>query len=227
MKDLTVNRFRIGRGKILQSQINKLAARLGRPIDVLDLGGRPDYWANVGFDNIAQIRLLNNDESELDREAPEGIFVKEIGDARYLKHYADQSIDLVHSNSLIEHVGGWPDMCSVADEAMRVGLSGWMQTPAWEFPIEPHFRLPFLHWFAQPMRRKMLSLSRDYGSLGVKDRRRHVDRINLLSIGEVRALFPGCDVYVERIILPKSYTARWGPDGVAPPLSGEARSPRQ
>ena len=227
MKDLTVNRFRIGRGKILKGQINELSARLGRPITVLDLGGRPDYWANVGFENVAEIRLLNNDKSELDRDASEGIFVKEIGDARCLKQYGDKSVDLVHSNSLIEHVGAWPDMCSVAQEAMRVGLSGWMQTPAWEFPIEPHFRLPFLHWFAQPMRRKMLALSRDYGSLDVKDRRLHVDRINLLSIGEVRALFPGCDVFVERIILPKSYTARWGPDDVAPRLSGEVRSPPQ
>jgi hypothetical protein len=214
MKDMTVNRFRTARGRVLQAQIARLAAKLTRPITILDIGGRPDYWDNVGFDNIAQIRLLNNDESELDRPASGNLFVSELGDARRLDNYGDKSIDLVHSNSVIEHVGPWPDMCAVADEALRVGVSGWMQTPAWELPIEPHFRLPFLHWFAPPLRRKMLAASRDYGSLDVKGRRHHIDRINLLSRGEVQALFPGCDIFVERILFPKSYTARWGPAGV-------------
>ena len=214
MKDLTINRFRSARGRVLRRQISRLAAHLGRPITVLDLGGRADYWDNVGFDDIAQIRLLNNDEAELERTTSSQVFVAEIGDARCLDAYGDRSVDLVHSNSVIEHVGAWPDVCAIADESRRVGVSGWMQTPAWEFPIEPHFRLPFLHWFAPPIRRMMLSLSRDYGSLDISGRRYHVDRINLLSHGEVKALFPDCDIFVERVVLAKSYSARWGPQGV-------------
>ena len=70
------------------------------------------------------------------------IFVRKVGDARNLSEYADGSVDLVHSNSVIEHVGGWADMRAMADEMMRIGRSGWMQTPAWEFPVEPHFRAP-------------------------------------------------------------------------------------
>lgn len=214
MKDLTVNRFRTARGRVLGAQIARLSKALGRPVTILDVGGRPDYWANVGLEHVAEIRLLNNDESELSRPASNNLFVCEIGDARCLSSYCDQSIDLVHSNSVIEHVGQWQDMCAMADEAMRVGVSGWIQTPAWEFPIEPHFRLPFLHWFAPPVQRRMLGLSRAYGSLDTRGRRHHVDRINLLSRAEVEALFPACDIYVERALLPKSYCARWGPDGV-------------
>ena len=214
MKDLTVNRFRTARGRVLNRQIARLSEHLKRPVTILDIGGRADYWDNVGLDHIAEIRLLNNDAKELERTAAGNLFVKELGDARCLSNCGDKSVDLVHSNSLIEHVGQWPDMCAVADESLRVGISGWMQTPAWEFPIEPHFRLPFLHWFAQPLRRKMLALSKDYGSLDAKGRRYHVDRINLLSRNEVKALFPGCDIFVERVLLPKSYSVRWGPPGV-------------
>lgn len=211
MQDLTINRFRTARGRILREQIKRLSNRLQRPVIILDVGGRPDYWENVGDDHIGQIRLLNIDEDEFNRAGMSNLFVSEIGDARNLKNYADKSVDLVHSNSVIEHVGTWSDMSAMASELLRVGRSGWVQTPAWEFPIEPHFRLPFLHWFAPPIRRALLRASRDYGSSDIKCRRYHVDRINLLSHGEVKALFPNCEIYIERLIFAKSYSARWGP----------------
>lgn len=214
MRDMTVNRFRSARGRVLQKQIGRLAGYLGRPVVVLDVGGRPDYWDNVGFDNIAEIRLLNNDVCEFDRKASSNLFRNEVGDARRLTNYADKSVDFLHSNSVIEHVGQWSDMQDMAKEAMRVGVSGWVQTPAWEFPIEPHFRLPLLHWLAPPARRRMLGLSRDYGHLDVATKRYHVDRINLVSYPEFAALFPGADIFVERVIFAKSYSARWGPVGV-------------
>src|SRR5439155_9943192 len=125
-------------------------------------------------------------------------------DACDLSHYADKSIDLVHSNSVIEHVGRWPEICTMADEALRVGRSGWIQTPAWEFPIEPHFRLPFLHWFAQPTRRMMLCGSKYYRSMHIRDRRECIDEINLLTYEEVKSLLPQCDIFVERLIFAKS-----------------------
>jgi hypothetical protein len=213
MKDWTVNRFRSARGRILRQQIDKLTQHLGRPVTILDVGGRADYWDNVGFDGIGEIRLLNNDEGEFGRATSSNLFIDEFGDARRLTNYADKSVDLVHSNSVIEHVGQWPDMCAFADEVKRVGLSGWIQTPAWEFPLEPHYRMPFLHWLAPSARRALLRLSKDYGRMSVKDRRFHVDRINLLSRGEFKSLFPDCTLFVEHVIFPKSYTARWGPDG--------------
>jgi len=212
MRDLTVNRFRKARGNVLRQQIERLSNHLRRPIVVLDVGGRPDYWENVGYQSIREIRLLNVDVNEIDRQMVAEIFTSEIGDARALNGYDDKSVDLVHSNSVIEHVGPWPDMVAMASEMQRVGLAGWVQTPAWEFPIEPHFRLPFVHWFASPIRRASLRLSRDYGDLDVSARRRHIDRINLLSYPEIRSLFPACDIYVEKFVVAKSYSAYWGPD---------------
>jgi hypothetical protein len=103
------------------------------------------------------------------------------------------------------------DICDVAREALRVGRSGWIQTPAWEFPIEPHYRLPFLHWFAAPVRRRLLFASRDYRALNTRDRRFHVDRINLMSYAEFKALFPEAEIMVERVLIAKSYVARWQP----------------
>ncbi|MEM1343259.1 MAG: methyltransferase domain-containing protein [Pseudomonadota bacterium] len=210
MKDITVNRFRAARGRKLAAKITALSQRLGRPVRILDVGGRPDYWENVGLDGIGEIVLQNLEAGELSREASAGPFRTEIGDARALDGVGDGAYDLVHSNSVIEHVGLWPDMAAMAAEVRRAGVEGWVQTPAWEFPVEPHFRLPFLHWFAQPARRSLLRLSPHYGRQSPAERRNHVDRINLLSHAEMQALFPSSEIWIERVaLLPKSYVAIW------------------
>ncbi|MFP3942314.1 MAG: class I SAM-dependent methyltransferase [Alphaproteobacteria bacterium] len=210
MDSRTVNRFRRARGRILRRQIDTLRSRKGRDLHILDVGGRPGYWENIGVDGIARIVLLNVSAAEVERKRKFDLFENRIGDARDLRNFDDGSFDLVHSNSVIEHVGLWDDMCRMAAECMRVGAAGWVQTPAWEFPVEPHYRLPAVHWLAQPARRAALRLSKTYGKLAIRDRRRHVDRINLLSGDEVRALFPGARIWVERfLLLPKSYVARW------------------
>jgi hypothetical protein len=101
-------------------------------------------------------------------------------------------------------------MISMANEARRVAGSGWLQTPAWEFPVEPHFRLPFMHWFATPAQAKLLYFSRPYRKESRSSRRVHAERITLMSKAEVRLLFADCDITVERFaLLPKSYVAQW------------------
>lgn len=215
----TINRFRSARGKVLRRLIDALAEYLGRDVHVLDVGGRPDYWSNVGFGRISKIELLNLEPAELERSlpdhAPSAIFIPKVGDARSLIGYADSSIDLVHSNSVIEHVGGWSDMEAMARELLRVGRAGWVQTPAWAFPLEPHFRVPFAHWFARPVQVRMMSLSfvKRYREANFVERQKNVGRINLLTRRDLETIFPGRSVYVERLIFPKSYSVYWLPTG--------------
>jgi hypothetical protein len=221
VQDTSVSRFRKKRGRLLRRQIADLAEHFGQDITILDVGGRPDYWLNIGFDRIARIDLLNRHKKEIERElpaeAPREIFTHRIGDARNLSAYEDGSVHLVHSNSVIEHVGGWRNMRAMAKELMRVGRSGWVQTPAWEFPIEPHFQVPFMHWFGGPLSSRLMSISAQprLRRLDVHKRRQQVERINLLSGREVRALFPGTQVYVERLLIAKSYIVRWSPEAMA------------
>lgn len=216
----TVSRFRSARGKVLRRLIDALALHLGRDIRILDVGGRPDYWLNVGFGRISHIEISNLSATELDyisEEVPPDIFESKVGDARNLADYPDASIDLVHSNSVIEHVGAWEDMAAMASELLRVGQAGWVQTPAWSFPLEPHFRVPVAHWFGRPFQARMMSVSfmERFRSMDPVERRRHVERINLLTRRDVEALFPGRPIHVERVALfPKSYSAYWLPEGI-------------
>ena len=207
----TISRFRQKRGRLLSQKLRQLADEKGRPLSVLDVGGRRDYWDNVGFEGIGSITLLNMDPTDLARaSAHSDIFDDQIGDARNLEKIGDNAFDFYHSNSVIEHVGDWGDMKRLATEARRVAPSGWLQTPAWEFPIEPHFRLPFIHWFATPARAALLSFAAGYRNQDRDNRRMHAERINLLSRSEMDLLFAGCNIMVERFaLLPKSYVAQW------------------
>jgi hypothetical protein len=211
MTDGTKSHFRSRRGRILARNIRAVADKLGHDIHILDVGGRRDYWDNVGFDRIAKITLSNIDPADLGRcTARKDLFSDAIGDACNLSHIPDSSIDFYHSNSVIEHVGDWLQMGRMAKEAIRVSRHGWLQTPAWEFPIEPHFKLPFMHWFATPARAALLAFAKGYRGTDHAQRRWHAERINLLSKSEVRLLFPGRTLVVERIaLLPKSYIVTW------------------
>lgn len=209
------NRFRQKRGLFLAQLLKDTCLQLGQKLSILDVGGRPAYWNNITLSHVKHIQFLNYNESEFQRYAlvpHEGVtFSYRVGDACDLSNFDDKSVDFVHSNSVIEHVGDWPRMVAMAHELRRVGRAGWVQTPAWEFPIEPHFRLPFMHWLARPMQAWLVYYSPPWrGKRNDLDiRRRRVERINLVSKKEFHTLFPNAKLYVERIILPKSYAAYW------------------
>ena len=218
---VSVNRFRQKRGRLLRQQIDALADRLGRDIVILDVGGRPDFWGNLGVGRIARIDVMNYHEAALERALPPGVppelFTFRVGDARSMPEVPDGSIDLVHSNSVVEHVGRWNDMRSHgAGSFSGSGAPAGCRPRPGAFPIEPHFRAPFLHWFGEPLRARMFSLSlpRRIRRMDLHQRRNRIETANLLSRREVEALFPGCPLHIERfLLLTKSYTARWMPDG--------------
>ncbi|EPX85748.1 class I SAM-dependent methyltransferase [Salipiger mucosus] len=211
----SVNYFRKKRGARLRQHIRQQSQSLGRKLDILDVGGRPDYWDNVGLDGIRSIVFLNQDEMEFGEriEAAPGVeFSFRIGDARQLSEFPDKSVDLVHSNSVIEHVGCWEDMAAMAREVVRVGGSGWIQTPAWEFPIEPHFHRPLRpRGSASRVGVRLLSLSRLSWcrQADLQVRRYQLDHVNLLARRELEALFPDLQIYTERLVVAKSYVVHW------------------
>ena len=206
----SVNIFRKSRGKRLHKNIEALANQLGRSIDILDVGGRADYWDNVNPVGVRRIILLNLTEQEMYRGNPDMLFEPRVGNACDLSDYPDNSIDFVHSNSVIEHVGSWQNMRMMAAEMRRVGCHGWVQTPAWSFPIEPHWKIPFLHWLARPAQASLLKLRPRFRHTSLDKRREIVESVSLLSRRELVDLFPNTSVWTERFaLLPKSYTLFW------------------
>jgi SAM-dependent methyltransferase len=79
-----------------------------------------------------------------------------VADATHLP-FADRSIEIVYSNSLLEHVGDRQAQKQAFKEMARVGHKVFVQTPNRHFPLEAHHLVPFFqywprflqHWFAR------------------------------------------------------------------------------
>lgn len=195
------SRMRRARGRRVADLVAR-AAEGGRPIRILDLGGEPGYWRVIDRSVLeaagAKITLVNPQAQSFD----DPLFEAVQGDACDLSEYADNSFDLVHSNSVVEHVGDWPRMEAFAREARRLAPRYYVQTPYFWFPVEPHFSAPFFHWRSEQARAGALMKRR----LGFVDRAsdmgeamRAVQHARLLDKRQFRYLFPDADHIDEKL----------------------------
>lgn len=205
------NRFRQRRMAKFMELVQPFLSE-GRKIRILDVGGTPEYWKALpglyGHDQV-EITLVNLDAEEGDDK---NLKIR-AGNACKLD-YPDNAFDLVHSNSVIEHVGHWPEMAQMAAEVRRLAPSYFVQTPNIWFPIEPHFKLPIVHWLPEPARFAILTrlgrAPKDIGGATAE-----VQRICLLSAGQMRYLFPEGEIWHERVMgLTKSLVAIRRPGAV-------------
>lgn len=184
---------------------------------VLDVGGYPDTWTMFP-PCVKSIDILNVHEIDFDPTSkPEYGIRTQVGDGCALPA-AEKSYDIVFSNSVIEHVGTWERQQQFAEEIRRVGGRLWVQTPAHEFFIEPHYIAPFVHWLPKSLRGKLVRWVTPWGWLVRPNKKQVADRldeIRLIRYGEMKALFPDCEILRERFcgVFTKSYIAFRGYDG--------------
>lgn len=175
-----------------------LISQLPRPLHILDIGGTEAYWNMMGFDDPdVHITLLNLSSQQVSNTQR---FTSIAGNATQLDDFADQSVDLVYSNSVIEHLFTLEAQQKMADEIRRIGKSYFIQTPYRYFPIEPHWVFPFFQFLPRNIK---IGLTRRF-NLGhiprVPDRiqaARQVDEVRLMTITELKKMFPEALLYKE------------------------------
>ncbi len=187
---------------------------------ILDIGGVRRYWSIVDpaflLRNRVSIILANIHDNPLahpNADDPAGMFSFARADGCALP-YADNAFDILHSNSVIEHVGGWSRQVSFAREAQRVGRSYFVQTPNYWFPWEPHFGTPCFQYLPVPWQVWLLRTKGRgfYPRMDSVDAAmRALDACRLLDAARFRELFPGAEIVRERFWgLTKSLIAiRW------------------
>lgn len=178
---------------------------------VLDVGGNPQIWSLVPESQRPNVVYLNLPRAfEPGDDAARLVF----GDGLHLP-FADQSFDLVFSNSVIEHVGGEANQRRFAEEIRRVAKRYWVQTPNYGFPVEQHLLTPFLHWLPAGLKRAVatrFTVWQWIAKPSAESKRFYVEHflndIRLLNREQMRELFPEAEILREQAFLwTKSWTA--------------------
>lgn len=186
------SKFRARRKQKIVSLISSIHAQKGH-VRIIDLGGRPVYWNMFGEDFLksknAHVTLVNLEDHSRDTD---GIFTAVQGDACNLA-FEDNTFDLVHSNSTIEHVGLWSNMEAFAREVRRLAPSYYVQTPYYWCPIDPHAIFPFHHWLPMNVRTKLMMrvrLGKYPKATDIAHATRVVHSTMMLDRSQMRYLFP-------------------------------------
>jgi hypothetical protein len=179
-------------------------------VRILDIGGTVSFWETLsdGVPDRISITVLNQEletavnlESQAVRST--SVTIRCVtGDARHLSEFGDGHFDYCFSNSVIEHVGTLADQQAMAKEVRRVAGGYFIQTPYRYFPLEPHFHIPL--WAQMPVwLRTALHQKLNLGWMPAQPdyltARSNVEQIRLLSIRELRYLFPDADLRLERL----------------------------
>jgi len=185
----------------------KLISNLPSPIHILDVGGTEDFWVNRGYNKKEDIKitLLNLKTIITNYNNITSI----IGDATDLSLFKENHFDIVFSNSVIEHLHNFKNQQKMAQEVQRVGVYHFIQTPNKYFLIEPHFLLPLFQFLPKSL--KYLLLTKTKLSRGKKWNKKfakeYIQEIRLLSLKEMKCLFPNSKNKTERFLgMNKSYT---------------------
>jgi hypothetical protein len=173
--------------------------------EILDLGGTEKYWL-IGEEFIQANRhrlhftVVNNEDQTIDQT---DLFTFKEGSATDPNLFAGRRFDLVHSNSVIEHVGVWRDMEMFAANTRRLAPRYYVQTPNYWFAYEPHFRCPGFQYLPENVR-AWLIMRFSLGFFKRIETRAEADQIiyhhRLVTTRQMRRLFPDANVGHEKVL---------------------------
>jgi hypothetical protein len=205
-------KFRSKRFEKLQRLLESILAVQNRA-RILDMGGTESYWL-IGENFLRKnegridITLVNTRHAIIEDTK---VFTSILGDAADTNLFHGERFDLVHSNSVIEHVGSWDRMRLFAENITRLSDRYFVQTPNYWFPYEPHFRFPCFQYLPKSTRVKLIMAFPlgFYGRISdLGEARRIIDTNFLISERQMRELFNGAEIFHEKFLgLNKSIVA--------------------
>ncbi len=171
---------------------------------VLDLGGAEYYWTWSPV--LPSVTVVNLHQRDLCPDRYPWVQA----DGCELP-FPDGAFDVVHCNSVLEHLPDEHSRERLAREIVRVGKAYWVQTPNRWFPVEAHTLTPGFHFLPRSLQARIARNFTIWGWLerpGADEARGFVEHIRLLSANDLQRLFPEASIERERFLgLTKSLAA--------------------
>ncbi len=112
--------------------------------------------------------------------------------------FQSDEFDIVISNHVIEHLEDQKLHLEEISRVLKKGGVCYMATPNWNFPIEPHYKIPLIHYFPEKVFNSILKLFKQYS-----------ESLYLLSYNQMINLFGDFAIkeYTDDVIInPKKYS---------------------
>lgn len=132
----------------------------GQRLRMLEVGtgsGAISYYFATRYGESLEVHAVDVTDS---RQVIDGYRFTHVADTRL--PFERASFDIVISNHVIEHVGGWPRQLRHLKEIGRVlkaGGTAYLAVPNRWMVVEPHYALPLLSWLPRPLRAPYLRMS--------------------------------------------------------------------
>jgi SAM-dependent methyltransferase len=202
--------FRRKRGRLFVATLPNFTS-----LKVLDVGGSRHFWEKqdpaIVPSNLTLVNIKNDGQAKSYSGTMRHMEVI-VYDGQTLP-FDDKSFDVIVCNSVIEHVPP-QQRARVVQEILRVAKFYFIQTPAFVFPIEPHFFCPGLHWLPRSVGRRAVRLSpwRIMSRPSEQHIKKYFEEIQILRRAELIGYAPNSKIFIERFLgIPKSYTI-YGPN---------------
>jgi len=198
------SKLRRKRFNLFQQYIEK--SELKNP-KIVDVGGTKVYWEQINnyFNSSYSPVIINISKNELLESNYSGI----VGDGKFLSFIKDNIFDIAYSNSVIEHLLTFEEQIEMTKNIRRVAKYYFIQTPAFIFPLEPHFLFPFFHWLPKKIRIWLVThfnLGWFKKCVNKNDAEILVNSIRIVMKNELKILFSGAQILTEKfLMIPKSY----------------------
>jgi len=196
--------FRKKRFKLLYDLLNTKT-----DCKILDIGGFGNTleMMDKDFCDKNEITILNLENVEVFNKRTKFV----LGDATDSGLFKEKSFDLVYCNSVIEHAGDNEQRKKLSENIRKWGSKYFVQTPNYYFPFEPHFLIPFFHFFPVKLRAYLLNkftLGSYRKENNLMSALNVVSSVRLLKLEEFQESFPGAKIIKEKFLfLNKSFIA--------------------
>lgn len=174
MKGFVVSSDRLLKAKKIEFILNNFLKREVTNLDVLDIGTGDGFISSYFVTKGNKVTCVDVEDQRTEKLA---VFVK-VNSSKL--SFDTEKFDIVISNTVIEHVEDPKLHVQEIKRVLKKGGVCYMAVPNWNFPLEPHYKIPLIHYLPQSAFNRILKLTQLYK-----------EDINLPSYREMMQLFVG------------------------------------
>lgn len=156
MRSFATDKNRLEKAKKIEAVLKDFLNKEIRNMKVLDMGPGSGLIGDY-FSKGNEVYCADLEDRRKDKELTKFLKVKNVG-----IDIEDCSFDIVISNHVIEHIENQEEHLQEIKRVLKKNFICYIATPNKYFPVEPHYKIPLIHYFPNSIFVGILKILRKY-----------------------------------------------------------------